>query len=260
VLSFMKARVNKRVMVAAEEAHLVKHEESNAKLVAELEQTHLVLAEAEAGQNSLSMELGKLEEECAGLRAAVDTLGQQKVKAVADHQAENTTTQKKFQDYRVHRHKKLPDLRVNLEKAVNEIGVRCLSYPGKNTTIGEIVEWFDKEIRALPGAIFKANKSFFGYGLVGVLTMLYENAYCGHVAGLETIMNSCDASILDVIPEVIAKLSGHITKRWWTSHGLPYVTNAFRVVPEVRMFATCCGVWRLLILTPIFCVNIGKEC
>jgi hypothetical protein len=238
-LSSMKARVNKRVMEEAEEARVVELEESNAKSLAELEQSHLALAEVEAGRISLSVEHGKLEEECAGLRAAVDTLGQEKAKVVADHQAEITTAQKKFQGYCARHHKKLPELWVNMEKVVNEIGARCLPYLGKNSTIGEIVEWFDKKIRALPGAFFKANKSFLGYCLVGVLKMLYENANCGHVVGLETIMNSCDASILDVIPEVIVKLSGHIMKRWWTSHGLPYVTNAFRVVLEVRMFATC---------------------
>jgi hypothetical protein len=131
---------------------------------------------------------------------------------------------------------------VNQEKAVNEIGMRCRPYPGKNSTIGEIVKWFDKEIQALSGAIFKANKNFLCYCLVGVLKMLYENTKCDHVAGLEAIMNSCDASIFDDIPEEIAKLSGCIVKRWWTSHGLPYVTDAFRIVPEVMMFATCCDV------------------
>jgi hypothetical protein len=60
--------------------------------------------------------------------------------------------------------------------------------------------------------------------------MLYENAKCGHVAGLEAIMNSCDASILDDIPEEIVKLSGRIVRRCWTSHGLSYVIDAFCIV------------------------------
>jgi hypothetical protein len=82
--------------------------------------------------------------------------------------------------------------------------------------------------------------------------MLYENARCSHLGGLEVIMNSCDASILDEIPDEIARLSMCIVKRWWASHGLPYMTNVFRIVLEVRIFATCCIVWRSLVLTSIF--------
>jgi hypothetical protein len=37
----------------------------------------------------------------------------------------------------------------------------------------------------------------------------------------------------------IGKLSGRIVRNWWASHCLPYVTDIFRIVPEVRMFATC---------------------
>jgi hypothetical protein len=49
-------------------------------------------------------------------------------------------------------------------------------------------------------------------------------------------MSSCDASILDEIPDGIAKLMVHIVKRWWASHGLPYVIDAFCVKMDVRIF------------------------
>jgi hypothetical protein len=104
--------------------------------------------------------------------------------------------------------------------------------------------------------IAKANKNFLCYCLVRVLKMLYENVNGDHLEGLEAIMILCDASILDDIPEEIVKLSGCIVKRWWTSHGLPYVTDVFRVIPEVRVVATCCDAWRLLILTSISYVLI----
>jgi hypothetical protein len=77
---------------------------------------------------------------------------------VADHVVAHVSEHKKIRDYRVHHCEKLHELRVNLEIAVNEIGMCCLSYPGKSSTIGEIVEWFNKEIQALPSVIFKANK------------------------------------------------------------------------------------------------------
>jgi hypothetical protein len=56
------------------------------------------------------------------------------------------------------------------------------------------------------------------------------------VDGLDAIMSYCDASILDEISDDIAKLAMFIVKRWWASHGLPYVTDTFRVELEVRLF------------------------
>jgi hypothetical protein len=57
---------------------------------------------------------------------------------------------------------------------MNEIGVRCLSYPKKGSTISAIMAWFTQEIQALSDAIAKANKNFLVYCLVGVLKMLQE--------------------------------------------------------------------------------------
>jgi hypothetical protein len=58
-----------------------------------------------------------------------------------------------------------------------------LPYPRKNSTIGEVVEWFDKEIQSLLGAIAKVNKNFLCYCIAGILRLLYENANCGHTRG-----------------------------------------------------------------------------
>jgi hypothetical protein len=56
--------------------------------------------------------------------------------------------------------------------------------------------------------------------------MLYKN-HCGHVEELQTIMNSCDASILDDILDEIGKLSWWIIRKWWATHGLPYIMGVF---------------------------------
>jgi hypothetical protein len=98
-------------------------------------------------------------------------------------------------------------------------------------------------------AIAMVNKKFLVYCLVGVLNMLYENVECHHLDGLDTVMSSCNASILDEIPNNIVKLTARNVKRWWTSHGLPYMTDAFRVELEVGMLISCCSVWRFLVLT-----------
>jgi hypothetical protein len=70
--------------------------------------------------------------------------------------------------------------------------------------------------------------------------------------GLDAIMSSCDASILDEIPNDIAKLATRIVKRWWTSHGLPYVIDTFCIEPEVGISIACYGVSELLVLTCFF--------
>jgi hypothetical protein len=75
-------------MEATQGARVAELEENNAKLLAELEQTRLALAEADAIRNSLSVNHEKLEEECVGLCAAIETLGQEKAKAVATREAE----------------------------------------------------------------------------------------------------------------------------------------------------------------------------
>jgi hypothetical protein len=131
---------------------------------------------------------------------------------------------------------------------MKKIDVRCLPYPGKSSTIGKVIAWFNKEIRALPSAIMKANNNFLVYCLAGVLKMLNEGVKCDHLDGLDAIMSSCDASILGEIPDHIAKIVVRIMKRWWTSHGLPYVTGAFRVELEVWIFVTCCTIWWFLVL------------
>jgi hypothetical protein len=126
-----------------------------------------------------------------------------------------------------------------LEGALNGIGVLCLAYPKKGSTIGDVVMWFEKEILALPDVIVKANKNFLVYRLIGVLKMLQGHAECHHIEGLGTIMNTCDASILDELPEDIGKLAAHIVKRWWSSHGLPSVTEGFHMFGAYNTLITC---------------------
>jgi hypothetical protein len=90
----------------------------------------------------------------------------------------------------------------------------------------------------LPDVIAKANKNFLVYCLVGVLKMLQGQGKCRHIDGLGSIMNSCGASILDEVLDDIVMLSACIVKRWWSSYGLPYVTEALRVGLEVRLIIT----------------------
>jgi hypothetical protein len=104
-------------------------EADNANLHSELEQGRRALVEAESVWDSLSVGWTVMEQECVKLRAGMDALNQEKAKIMADRETKLATEEKKFQDYRVRHRKKLHDLRVVLERAMNEIGTRCLRIP-----------------------------------------------------------------------------------------------------------------------------------
>jgi hypothetical protein len=74
----MWARTRKQAMEAAEGARVAELEADNTRLVAELEQTCLALIEADVAQNLLSVNHAELEEDCAWLHTAVDTLTREK--------------------------------------------------------------------------------------------------------------------------------------------------------------------------------------
>jgi hypothetical protein len=61
-------------MEVVQSAREIELEQANARLMVELEQANLALAEAEAHRSSLFINYRKLEEECAGLRAAANVL------------------------------------------------------------------------------------------------------------------------------------------------------------------------------------------
>jgi hypothetical protein len=172
------------------------------------------------------------------LRTAVNTLEDEKIQVLTDREAAVAAEWKTFWDYHLGHRKRRCELRAALEGVLNEIGARCLPYPEKGSTIGDVVMWFEKEIQTLWDAIAKANKNFLVYCLVGVLKMLQWHVNFYHIDGLGAIMNSSDASILDEVPDDIGKLAARIIKRWWSSYGLPDVTEAFRVELEVGFFIT----------------------
>jgi hypothetical protein len=74
-------------MEVAQGVRTAELESDNVKLRSEREQARQVLAEADTGRSSLSTDQEKLERECVGLRMAVDTLKQEKIQVLTDHEA-----------------------------------------------------------------------------------------------------------------------------------------------------------------------------
>jgi hypothetical protein len=40
------------------------------------------------------------------------------------------------------------------------LGAQCLPYLGKGSTIGDIVRWFEEEVKSMSATFTKANKKF----------------------------------------------------------------------------------------------------
>jgi hypothetical protein len=70
---------------------------------------------------------------------------------------------------------------------------------GKGSAIGDIIGWFNEEIKVMLATFAKANKYFACYAIVGVLWMLYDSG-CDHLSELQTLMSLCDASLQDDLP------------------------------------------------------------
>jgi hypothetical protein len=254
-LALSKNRAAKRAMEVAQSARVTELERANTELRAELEQAWLKIAEVEERQDSLCSDYQKLENECESLHNAAETLKRQKAEAEKTGEAEVATIHTRFQDYRVHHRKKLHDLRFNLEKAVNEFGASCLPYPGKGSTIDDIIRWFDEEIKALPAMFMKANKNFACYAIVGILRMLYDSG-CDHLSELQTLMPLCDASLLEGLPPKLSKLIGRLVQKWLAEHGLPKAARRLRRELEVIISSVLCDALVFCVLTSILLIHL----
>jgi hypothetical protein len=199
-------------------------ERANAELRAELEQSQLKIMEEEECPRSLRSGYDQLKNEFDELQGVAATLQREKAELEKSCEAEVLTASGNFQRYQVQHCKKLHDLWFNLENVLGDLGVQCLPYPGKGRTIGDIVRWFDGEVKSLPATFMKANKNFACYAIAGVLRMLQE-ASCKHLPELHSLAASNDASLLDDIPSEVAKITSQLMRKWWSQHGLPEVSR-----------------------------------
>jgi hypothetical protein len=95
-LDLSKAHMHKRVVEVAERALVVELDADNAKLLMELKQARLALAEVDAAQNSLCASQEKMELECVELRTTVDALKGVNAQLAVDHEAEVVAANKKY--------------------------------------------------------------------------------------------------------------------------------------------------------------------
>jgi hypothetical protein len=172
-------------------------ERVNAKLRAELGQSHIKIAEMEERQNSLCSSYDQLNNEYRELHDVAKSLQWEKADVEKTSEAQVTKARADFQKYRVQHRRRLRDLYFDLEGVLGELGAQCLPYPGKGSTIGDIGRWFEGEVKSLPATFARANKNFACFAIAGVLRMLQEYG-CEHLSGLHPLASSNDASLYDM--------------------------------------------------------------
>jgi hypothetical protein len=170
----------------------------------------------EAHQDSLQSGYQRLSDEYEELQSVVEALQEEKTDVQESCETQVAMAHADFQKYRVHFCQRLRDLRYELE---GELGAQCLPYPEKGTPIGDVVTWFEGEVKSLPGTFVQANKNFVAFAIAGVLRMLQESG-CDHLPRLNPLVSSSHASLLDDIPTKVEKLVGRLMCRWWSEHGL----------------------------------------
>lgn len=114
----------------------------------------------------------RLKNEFDELHEVAVALQREKAEVVKSHEAEVVAIHMNFERYRIQHRKKLHELRFNLENVLGDLGAQCLPYPRKGTMIGNIVRWFEGEVKSLSATILKCNKNFAYYTIAGVLMML----------------------------------------------------------------------------------------
>jgi hypothetical protein len=83
-----------------------------------------------------------------------------------------------------------------------------------------MLNWVDKEVKALPDTIWWLNDSFTILGIEGVLNMINGEGY-QELTRLRDLATSRDAAILEDVPDDVHRLAGQIVRKCWKPHGLP---------------------------------------
>jgi hypothetical protein len=86
------------------------------------------------------------------------------------------------------------------------LGAQCLPYLDKGAPLGDLVKWFEREIKSLLETFTQLNKSFVTLALAGMLRMLHDSS-CEHLPMLSSLASLSDASLLDEIPTEVQEIA-----------------------------------------------------
>jgi hypothetical protein len=156
-------------------------------LHAELDAAQSKLAEVEHRERALTSENEDLKKDLESMRNAHDAV----VKEKAEVQKTERVKLQRFQDSV---HKRLAELRCNIEASVAMLSGRSAEYP-TSASLSDFLKWFRAEVVAMPTAFAECNENITCYAFIGVFLMLVGEG-CEHLLELKKLALSCDASVL----------------------------------------------------------------
>jgi predicted nucleic acid-binding Zn-ribbon protein len=125
-------------------------EEANARLRVEHAAAHTKVAKVERRERTLSSDYDGLYKDFNDLRTSHAAVVQEK----ADLEKTEREKAQQFQNLQC---KKLAELRRDTEESVAALGGLCEDFPTKDTTISNLLDWFQMEVQALPTAFDECN-------------------------------------------------------------------------------------------------------
>jgi hypothetical protein len=198
---------------ARQVARIVKLEEANTLLWAELDTARSKLAEVEHHERTLTSENEGLMRDLESARTTHDATVEEKALV---QQAEWM----KLQCFLDSIHKKLAELWRDTEASIATLGVRRAEFP-TNASLSDFFKWFRTEITSMPTAFTECNENITCYPLIVVFQMLAGEG-CEHLLELKRLALSYNASVLHDFPVENGQIAKKLVKNWWTKHGLPY--------------------------------------
>jgi hypothetical protein len=94
--------------------------------------------------------------------------------------------------------------------------------------VDEMFDCIVGEVIAVMDTIWRLNDNFIVFSIKGVLSMLNGKG-CQEMGQLHDLVGSCDAMVLENVPDDVHKLADQIVRRWWKPHGFQEDLRRFKV-------------------------------
>jgi hypothetical protein len=115
--------------------------------------------------------------------------------------------------------RRLRELHEIVASSFDEVKAQCLPFPDKGAKVEEMINWVVGKVKVVTDTVWWLNDNFTVLGIEGILNMLNGEG-CQELNRLHDLAASCNAAILEDVPEDVHRLAGWIVRRWWKQHGL----------------------------------------
>jgi hypothetical protein len=93
-----------------------------------------------------------------------------------------------------------------LKASFGEVGACCLPFLTRNSPVEDYINWFEEEVKTVPGVIWQLNDNFVVLAIEGILNMLHSSG-CQLLPVLCELAASSDASVIENVPAKVQKIA-----------------------------------------------------